>query len=666
MASNASIHDALNPPDAAVSLEARLLHLPITTDAEAFRRVARASERVLVLLGEPASSQRGALADFVVAGIEAELERIGAAPRGWVASDSLEEIVRDQLYRARLLGSFGVAVSFASVTALADAEGRSSAEDSQTLRRLVALAEREPLQLHLPRPSAELMLAGSPEPLSAWLPPSLEPGRVATIEYESPGDDEPARGPASPPAPKATLLPPLLEAFFDPPPLPDEPESPGAACESSTPLTPRSLPLVRSRERAAKAPSTRAALDARPGHDTKQDDLAEAVLEPRELGAARTDPDACALPLAAGELAPHPAEIEPARAELVHDAADPRGSEWVAAGVATGSLEAREPEAEVVALRAATAVPLAAATGNRMRPPVAAPFETPAPQPVEKTEAERAERCLAWAEQLQGMSGPKAHGTVEKAFIGAYLPLCRELAAGGAPEAARTARDRWAEGFAQSYASAFRQLNGGARRPRMVRDVVELGARWLGQHHARQCQLLLVSAMRFDLGQRLNEEIERRLTGKAVCVEQCVLWTALPSNAEAQQLGDARSVARRGRPEAPARAPGEIESGYVGSRELFRLRQLPDALSGPGKAESARLGELAHALADTLVPWIQRHPPETLLVIFGDHGFHWEANAAGTSPGQRGGALPEQVLVPASAWLLREARTRPKTAPGIH
>jgi hypothetical protein len=173
--------------------------------------------------------------------------------------------------------------------------------------------------------------------------------------------------------------------------------------------------------------------------------------------------------------------------------------------------------------------------------------------------------------------------------------------------------------------------------------------------------------MRFDLGQRLNEEIERRLTGKAVCVEQCVLWTALPSNAEAQQLGEARNAARRGRPEAPARAPsGEIESGYVGSRELFRLRQLPDVLSSPGDAESVRLGELAHALADTLVPWIQRHPPETLVVIFGDHGFHWEADAAGTSPGQRGGALPEQVLVPASAWLLRETRTRPKTAPGIH
>jgi hypothetical protein len=412
----------------------------------------------------------------------------------------------------------------------------------------------------------------------------------------------------------------------------------------------------------AEAQTALEAVDAAPASETL-----EAFEASREADAT-LERDAAFETLEAVEAAIEALHAEAASMtpEAEAPASDPEG-----APIATADFETPEVEPVSPAFapkhgprRAGTAESSLNAT--RTEPQVVA-TETPAPPPVEKTDAERAERCLAWAAHLQGMSGPKAHGTVEKAFIGAYLPLCREIAAGDAPEAARTARDRWAEGFAQSYASAFRQLGGGTRRPRMVRDVVELGSRWLGQHHARQCQLMLVSAMRFDLGQRLNEEIERRLTGKAVCVEQCVLWTALPSNAEAQQLGEARNAARRGRPETPPAVPrAEIESGYVGSRELFRLRQLPEVLSSPGDAESARLGELASALADTLVPWIQRQPPETLVVIFGDHGFHWEADATGTSSGQRGGALPEQVLVPASAWLLREARTRPKTAPGIH
>jgi hypothetical protein len=54
-------------------------------------------------------------------------------------------------------------------------------------------------------------------------------------------------------------------------------------------------------------------------------------------------------------------------------------------------------------------------------------------------------------------------------------------------------------------------------------------------------------------------------------------------------------------------------------------------------------------------------------VIFGDHGFHWHTTENGTSAAQRGGALPEQVLVPASAWLVGEARaSKARVAPGVH
>lgn len=274
-------------------------------------------------------------------------------------------------------------------------------------------------------------------------------------------------------------------------------------------------------------------------------------------------------------------------------------------------------------------------------------------------------RCESWAAQLQNMNGPKVHGSVERAFLTAYLPLCREVAAGNAPRETQIAVESWAEGFAQSYATAFKSLGSRPKRPKMVKDIVDIGTRWLTQHRARQCQLLLVDGLRFDLGQRLNEEIERRLGGRATCADQTLLWAALPSNAESQEIGEQRLSRttlfgkHQGRSES-------VESVRVGSRELFRVDSIGADLSQAGEAEPLRLSRLALALANSIVPWLHEQPADTLVVLFGDHGFHWHADETGTSPAKCGGALPEQVLVPASAWLLGDPRTKPAFAAGLH
>src|SRR5690606_12113284 len=171
-------------------------------------------ERALVQLGSPSAEHRGQLERFVVCGIEAELARLGAAPPGWRYDDGLESITSDQLYRARLLGHSGLAARFDALRGLADAGGQLGAEDSSTLRRLVTLAEREPLQLYLPRGCAELQIIGGPEPLSAWLPPRIEPGRVASIEYDDPANASEAPALADTDVPAAPLLPPPVEAFL--------------------------------------------------------------------------------------------------------------------------------------------------------------------------------------------------------------------------------------------------------------------------------------------------------------------------------------------------------------------------------------------------------------------------------------------------------------------
>jgi hypothetical protein len=245
------------------------------------------------------------------------------------------------------------------------------------------------------------------------------------------------------------------------------------------------------------------------------------------------------------------------------------------------------------------------------------------------------------------------------------------VAAGKAPAESRRAIDTWAEGFAQSYAAAFKSLNSSLRRPRMVRDIFELGARWLGQSRARNCQLVLIDAMRFDLGQRLNELMEKQLAGEAVCRDQALLWAALPSNSEAQRIGDlAARPLRYGKakpsPELPPPVADGIQSVRVGSREFLRVDRIAADLVRPGESEPMRLDRLAGQLADVLVPWMKTQPPDTLVVLFGDHGFYWQANESGTSAAQRGGALPEQVLVPASAWVRGAPKHKAGMSAGLH
>lgn len=527
-------HVALEAP----ALVSRSLHLPVTSDPEAFGRAARATERILVTIDEPARDQRDALARLVITTIERELAKRGAAPATATASSGLEAQLSDALYRTRLLGAGGLALRFSSLAPLADAGGRFGVEDSDTLRELFSLAERESLQLYLPERDARLRVLGAPQRLAEWLTTASRTGCAASIEYEL----NPPRG---------------------------------------------------------------------------------------------VDP---------GELVAYPSDAPPVEAFTVVD----------------GDV---------------TPVPPPAARGASPASAAVAPV-TPAPPSVRQEppveDAQLAKRCAAWAAQLQGMSGPKVHGSIERAFVTAYLPLSREVATGKVPKDAVATLEKWAEGFAQSYATAFKTLHMRAKRPKMVRDVVEVAVRWLSHYRARQCQLLMVDGLRFDLGQRMNEELEQRLGGRAQCVDQTLLWAALPSNGDAQQIGEQRlprpTRTLRAKPAGSdtAAPPASIESMKVGSRELFRLDALAPELSQPGELEGQRLDRLATALGDVVAPWLDEQPADTLVVLFGNYGFHWTANERGTTAAQCGGALPEQVLVPASAWLRTEHRPRAPFAAGLH
>jgi hypothetical protein len=582
----------------------RILHPAITTDADSFEAAARAAERVAVSLDRPGPEARTQLAAFVLSSIESQLERLGAAQRGWTARDSLEMVLSDQLYRSRLLGAGGIALRFGALDDIADSAGELSVEDSHALRRMFALAELEPLQVFLPEPSARLRVLGAPQRLSDWLPASAKAGRVASIEYEAvPAavaleDEQAAR--------EERLAPPQLDAFV--------------SSRGGNDMCGLDAPTPPTEALAAEPPVSEPPVSEPPVSEVHAAlELSENERPTVIPSVVPSDPPAAAAP----EITPAPSA-----------AASPVEAETSAA--ATTAAQTTVTAAEL---------------------------------------AEQQRRCAAWLAQLQSMHGPKQHASIERAFLSAYVPLAREVATGKAPPEIRPAVEAWAEGFAHSYASAFKTLNAhasGARRPTMVRDIFEVAQRWLNQYRARNFQILLVDSMRFDLGQRLNEAIEERLGGQGVCRDQALLWAALPSNSVAQRLAESAPghPAPSGKPttslETRNAASGSIETLRVGSRELFRIDRLSDDLSRPGELEAPRLERLASQLAEIVVPWLQTRAPDTLVVLFGDHGFHWQAGERGTSAAQRGGALPEQVLVPASAWLLGSARPKAGLAPGLH
>jgi hypothetical protein len=75
-------------------------------------------------------------------------------------------------------------------------------------------------------------------------------------------------------------------------------------------------------------------------------------------------------------------------------------------------------------------------------------------------------------------------------------------------------------------------------------------------------------------------------------------------------------------------------------------------LMGHGPAVADRLDQLAASVLSPVQKFARELPQRNMLLIFGDHGFLLDNQGAGSGPASIGGASPEQVLVPAQAWLV--------------
>jgi hypothetical protein len=372
------------------------------------------------------------------------------------------------------------------------------------------------------------------------------------------------------------------------------------------------------------------------------------------------------------EVAPPPAAVEPL-------------SEPTLAGEMTNALVREltaEPSipalvAELAELAAEPSAPLALPDS----PAALASSETPLTPPVfadePKTQADEPPAVATvmhgplhpsagsewqqWARELETTRGPKPLAVVERLFVMSYIPLRDAYLRGIAPAEVGPVLEGWASSFATSYREAFAALCVRGKRPTMVLDVPEAAHRIGRLHGARSVQLLLVDGLRFDLGLRVELGLRARLGREVALTERLLLWSALPSNTETQleligrgpdglrelaNLQDSEVPVARGR---MARTPRRIKAGH---RELLKLDLVEARLSEPGAEESSRLDALGIEVADAVAELCEKLPQRTLLCVFGDHGFRLDPQGEGTSALKQGGSRPEEVLVPAFAWLV--------------
>ena len=268
----------------------------------------------------------------------------------------------------------------------------------------------------------------------------------------------------------------------------------------------------------------------------------------------------------------------------------------------------------------------------------------------------------SWAIALSAARGPQPLGAFERLFIESYMPLANAIASGVDDPRALRAHDEFRDGFDQSYSDAFATFGASSRRPRLVMDAFDVASKQARMHNARTSQVLVVDAMRYDLGCLVRDRLAERGAGLASLINESLLWSALPSTTfrQLETLARGMEALRAPAPEEASeslrgRSAETVRRLRVGSRELHKLDVVPSmlgALSDPGMAVSPThvveaLEGIASSIADALVRHLATLAPRTLLLVLGDHGFCVDKRGHVSD----GGASPEEVLVPCFAYL---------------
>jgi hypothetical protein len=560
-----------------------------------------------VAMPAPGPGGRGRLALDLEAAIEDALMRRGACPPGIGSAASLDDSLSDQLYRSRLIEMRGLVVGVPSLAGTVGLGGALDPEDSAVLRWWIGIARERPVRLLIDRSNSTLLVYGPPRSLDSFL---TEPARLALAAASS--EASPAL------APEVASSSQTME-LSEPPP---------AVVEHDGVLS-FQAPAEETPEPSADFSGifVNAKIEVISDRPSSIGELAEAVLETLSASTPAPSDVTERPPVAVG---PDPELAEPAVA-----AAPPR-------------------EARVSAVEAAPA-PLV----PEPAPAADAPAERPSLD-VPPLYPRAKEEWPGWVRDLEATRGPRPLAVIERTFVTSYVPLLGAVREGIAEGAAGRALDTWSQNFANSYREAFDALRVRGKRPAMVLDAPDIALRTARLHGARTVQLLLIDGLRFDLGLRVEQRVRALMGHKAALAERLLLWSALPSTTEVQLeligrgapgLAELSAVesevpVARGR---GASTPRRVKAGH---RDLFKLDLIEARLSEPGAPEAERLDALADEVSTAVADFLGKQPARTLVLAFGDHGFCLDTREHGTTAAVSGGASPEEVLVPAFAWLV--------------
>ncbi len=266
------------------------------------------------------------------------------------------------------------------------------------------------------------------------------------------------------------------------------------------------------------------------------------------------------------------------------------------------------------------------------------------------------ESWRAWTLQLVAARGPQPLAALERLFTDSYMPLANAIGAGLDDARARSAHDEFRASFAKSYTEAFPTFSATTKRPRMILDVHDSAGRIARLHGARSTRMLLVDAMRWDVSRLVQERLVARLGERAAMTDELVMWSALPTTTMRQLETIARGVDALRAPgdmDADAEPPRGRTAEYVrrlriGAREVHKLDLIESRLQGARGGVLRAIPEIAEATAESIARHAETLAPNTLLFVFGDHGFTIDR----TGSARQGGASPEEVLVGAFALLV--------------
>lgn len=293
----------------------------------------------------------------------------------------------------------------------------------------------------------------------------------------------------------------------------------------------------------------------------------------------------------------------------------------------------------------------------------------PTPDPIRNAPIRRQDPTLSarwseWVTELDTARGPKPLSVIERLFVSSYVPLSNAIVSGLDDPRARSVAEAWSKSFERSYTDAFDALRHRGKRPTMVLDVPDIAARIGRLHGARSVQLILVDALRFDLGLRVEERLQELVSGRAALAERLLLWSALPTTTTTQLelIGRGPTGLKEFNPlEVADESPAVVAHGRnattlrrvkTGHRELHKLDIVQASLEVPGGPLNERFEEIAEETSQALAQFLGKLAPRTLAFVFGDHGFHLDPFDGGTGREHHGGATPEEVLVPGFAWLV--------------